>query len=80
MLNAYARAETPFDRMGRRTVAVQVARVARTGQSTFELRWEEHIFEHAVTIRRERYGGGLLRARPPGCIRAGQQESARPLR
>jgi type IV secretory pathway TrbF-like protein/predicted MFS family arabinose efflux permease len=54
-LDAYARDETPFDKIGRRTVTVLVTKVVRTGQDTFEVRWEEQIVENSVAVRREHF-------------------------
>jgi type IV secretory pathway TrbF-like protein len=55
VLDAYVRDETPFDKIGRRTVTVLVTKVARTGQDTFEVRWEEQIVENSAAVRRERF-------------------------
>jgi type IV secretory pathway TrbF-like protein/predicted MFS family arabinose efflux permease len=54
-LDAYARDVTPFDKIGRRTVTVLVTKVARTGQDTFEVRWEEQIVENSAAVKRERF-------------------------
>jgi type IV secretory pathway TrbF-like protein/predicted MFS family arabinose efflux permease len=54
-LDAYARDEAPFDKIGRRTVTVLVTKVVRTGQDTFEVRWEEQIIENSAAARRERF-------------------------
>jgi type IV secretory pathway TrbF-like protein/predicted MFS family arabinose efflux permease len=54
-LDVYARDETPFDKIGRRTVTVLVTKVVRTGQDTFEVRWEEQIVKNNMAIRRERF-------------------------
>jgi type IV secretory pathway TrbF-like protein/predicted MFS family arabinose efflux permease len=54
-LDAYARDVTPFDKIGRRTVTVLVTKVVRTGQDTFEARWEEQIVENSAAVRRERF-------------------------
>ncbi len=55
ILDAYARDETPFDKIGRRTVTVLGTKVVRTGEDTFEVRWEEQIVENSVAVRRERF-------------------------
>jgi type IV secretory pathway TrbF-like protein/predicted MFS family arabinose efflux permease len=54
-LDAYARDENPFDKIGRRTVTVLVTKIMRTAVDTFEVRWEETIVENSVAVRRERF-------------------------
>ena len=44
-LNEYARANDPFARIGRETVAVEVASVVRASDSSFQIRWLEKNFE-----------------------------------
>ena len=44
-LNEYARDNDPFARVGRETVAVEVASVVRASDSSFQVRWLERIFE-----------------------------------
>jgi type IV secretion system protein VirB5 len=44
-LNEYARDNDPFARIGRETVAVEVASVVRASDSSFQVRWLERIFE-----------------------------------
>ncbi len=56
-LNAYARDENPFTKIGQRTVTVAVTNVVRAAENTFEIRWEERILETGVTIKRERFVG-----------------------
>ncbi len=58
-LGAYARDETPFDKIGRRTVTVLVTKVARTGQDTFDARWEEQTTENSVAVRHERFTAAI---------------------
>jgi type IV secretion system protein TrbF len=58
-LDAYARDEAPFDKIGRRTVTVLVTKVARTGQDTFDVRWEEQTTENSVTVRHERFTAAI---------------------
>ncbi len=52
-LDAYARDETSFDKIGRRTVLV--TKVARTGQDTFNIRWEEQTTDNGVAVRHEHF-------------------------
>ena len=44
-LNAYARDNDPFTRVGRETVAVEVTSVVRASDSSFQVRWIERSFE-----------------------------------
>ena len=57
MLNAYARDESPFTKIGRRTVTVVVTKVERAVEDAFEIRWEERILETSVPVKRERFAG-----------------------
>jgi len=58
-LNAYARDESPFTKIGRRTVTVVVTKVVRAAEDTFEIRWEERIFETGAAVKRERFVGAV---------------------
>jgi type IV secretory pathway TrbF-like protein len=53
MLNACARDESPFTKIGWRAVAVEVTKVVRAAQDTFEIRWEERILETGAPVERE---------------------------
>ena len=44
-LNEYARANDPFARVGRETVAVEITSVVRASDSSFQVRWLERVFE-----------------------------------
>jgi type IV secretion system protein VirB5 len=44
-LNEYARENDPFQRIGRETVAVEVASVVRASESSFQVRWLERQFD-----------------------------------
>jgi type IV secretion system protein VirB5 len=44
-LNEYARDNDPFTKVGRETVAVEIASVVRASQTSFQVRWIERIFE-----------------------------------
>jgi len=57
MLNAYARDESPFTKIGRQTVTVLVTKVVRAAREGFEIRWEERILETAAPLRREHFTG-----------------------
>jgi type IV secretory pathway TrbF-like protein len=59
MLNAYARDESPFTKIGRRTVTTAVTKVVRAAGDAFEIHWEERILETGAPIRRERFTGAV---------------------
>jgi type IV secretion system protein VirB5 len=44
-LNEYARDNDPFVRIGRETVAVEVTSVVRASDASFQVRWQERVFE-----------------------------------
>ncbi len=44
-LNEYARETDPFARIGRETVAIEVASVVRASESSFQIRWLEKSFD-----------------------------------
>jgi type IV secretion system protein VirB5 len=44
-LNEYARENDPFAKVGRESVAVEVASVVRASDSSFQVRWLERTFE-----------------------------------
>jgi type IV secretion system protein VirB5 len=54
-LNAYARDESPFTKIGRRTVTVVVTKVVRAAEDAFVIRWEERILETGAPVKRERF-------------------------
>jgi len=58
-LNVYARDESPFTKIGRRTVTVAVTKVVRAAKDTFEIRWEERILETGAVAKRERFTGAV---------------------
>jgi len=57
MLNAYARDESPFTKIGQRTVTVVVTKVARAAEDAFAIHWEELILESGGHVRRARFTG-----------------------
>jgi type IV secretory pathway TrbF-like protein/sugar phosphate permease len=59
MLNAYARDENPFTKIGWRTVTVVVTKVVRAAEDAFEIHWEERILETGAPVRRERFTGAV---------------------
>jgi type IV secretion system protein VirB5 len=44
-LNEYARQHDPFAKVGRESIAVEVASVVRASDSSFQVRWQEQVFE-----------------------------------
>ena len=80
-LNEYARENDPFQRIGRETVAVEVASVVRASESSFQVRWLERKFDggaaqgHAPADR-----AVFHRDHPAPHRRASAQEPARHLR
>jgi type IV secretory pathway TrbF-like protein/predicted MFS family arabinose efflux permease len=77
ILNDYARDESPFTKIGRRTVTVAVTKVVRTAENTFEVRWEEQIIENSEAVRRERFMAAIAIALTSP--RASRQVSKNPL-
>jgi type IV secretory pathway TrbF-like protein/nitrate/nitrite transporter NarK len=71
-LNAYARDESLFAKIGRRTVTVVVTEVVRRAGDAFEIRWEERILESGAPVKRERFTGAVSivvsSANTPGLI------------
>ncbi len=59
MLNDYARGESPFTKIGRRSVTVVVTKVVRAAEDAFEIRWEERILETGAHVKRERFTGAV---------------------
>ncbi|MCB1521186.1 MAG: conjugal transfer protein TrbF [Hyphomicrobiaceae bacterium] len=56
-LNAYARDNDPFTRVGRETVAVEVVSVVRASETTFQIRWLERSFEGGAPKETKRLTG-----------------------
>ncbi len=56
-LNAFARDESPFTKIGRRTVTVVVTKVVRAAEDAFEIRWQERILETGAPVKHERFTG-----------------------
>jgi type IV secretory pathway TrbF-like protein/predicted MFS family arabinose efflux permease len=56
-LNACARDESPFTKIGRRTVTVVVTKVVRAAEDAFEIRWQERILETGAPVKHERFTG-----------------------
>lgn len=56
-LNEYARANDPFAKVGRETVAVEVTSVVRASDSSFQARWLERTFEGGALKETRRFTG-----------------------
>jgi type IV secretion system protein VirB5 len=70
-LNEYARENDPFAKVGRESVAVEVASVVRASDSTFQVRWLERIFEGgALKDTRRLTGLFSLIITPPKTVEA----------
>src|SRR5262245_20698154 len=65
-LNDYAREHDPFQRIGRETVAVEVASVVRASESSFQVRWLERQFDGGALKETRRLTGlfSILMAPP----------------
>ena len=59
MLNSYARDESPFTKIGRRTVTIAVTKVVRAAEDAFEIHWEERILETGAPISWQRFTGAV---------------------
>ena len=56
-LNDYARDNDPFSKVGRQTIAVEVTSVVRASDSSFQIRWQERVFEGGAPISANRLTG-----------------------
>lgn len=55
VLNDHARANDPFDRIGRETVTVQISSVVRASDRSFQVRWTERRHVNGVAAGLERW-------------------------
>lgn len=58
-LDAYARANDPFSRIGDRTVSVQVTSVVRASDKSFQVKWVEQAFDRGTPVSKSRWTGIL---------------------
>lgn len=58
-LDAYARANDPFARIGDRTVSVQVTSVVRASDKSFQVKWTEQAFDRGTPVAASRWTGIL---------------------
>lgn len=54
-LDAYARANDPFARIGDRTVAVQVTSVVRASDKSFQVKWTEQVYDRGTPVSTSRW-------------------------
>lgn len=65
-LNEYARTTSPFDRVGRESVAVDVTTIVRVSDSSFQLRWIERHYVNGTISSTENWTAILtLLLQPP---------------
>ncbi|MFZ5703885.1 MAG: conjugal transfer protein TrbF [Pseudomonadota bacterium] len=54
-LDAYARANDPFARIGDRTISVQVTSVVRASDKSFQVKWTEQTFDRGTPVSTSRW-------------------------
>jgi type IV secretion system protein TrbF len=54
-LNDFARRNDPFSHVGERTVSVDVISVVRVSDASFQVKWQEQIFEHESLAKSEHW-------------------------
>lgn len=65
-LGSYARSAAPFDRIGERTVSVQVTSVVRASDQSFQVKWIETAFDRGAQDGITRWTAILsVKSRPP---------------
>lgn len=70
-LNDYALENDPFDAIGRRSVAVDIASVVRASADSFELRWSEKTYANGQFEKLDRYTAHLtIVVAPPRTVDA----------
>ncbi len=57
VLNAMAKDDDPFGKVGKTTVAVEVLSVVRASPNSFNLRWRESTYNSGTLVKVERYSG-----------------------
>lgn len=55
VLNEYARANDPFGRVGRQSVAVEIVSVVRASPGSFQVRWIERRYENGALAATDRW-------------------------
>lgn len=59
VLNDFARANDPFGKVGKQTVAVEVTSVVRASPDSFQIRWIERRYEQGALVSTDRWTGIL---------------------
>lgn len=59
VLNDFARANDPFGKVGKQTVAVEVTSVVRASPDSFQIRWIERRYEQGALTSTDRWTGIL---------------------
>lgn len=54
-LNEYARQQDPFAQIGTRSVSVQVTSVVRASDASFQVKWDERVFERGALASTSRW-------------------------
>lgn len=54
-LDAYARANDPFSRIGDRTISVQVTSVVRASDKSFQVKWTEQAYDRGTPVSTSRW-------------------------
>ncbi len=55
VLNDYARANDPFGKVGKQSVAVEVTSVVRASPGSFQVRWTERRYENGALVATDRW-------------------------
>ncbi len=67
VLNEYARANDPFAKVGKQSVAVEITSVVRASPGSFQVRWIERRYENGALAATERWTAILsIVLQPPG--------------
>jgi len=67
VLNEYARANDPFAKVGKQSVAVEITSVVRASPGSFQVRWIERRYENGTLAATERWTAILsIVLQPPG--------------
>ncbi|KZB56379.1 conjugal transfer protein TrbF [Thalassospira xiamenensis] len=65
-LNDYANRNDPFAGIGERSVSVEVSSVVRASDQSFQIKWQERIYERGALMRTERWTAILtVISKPP---------------
>ena len=68
-LNDYANRKDPFAGIGERSVSVEVSSVVRASDQSFQIKWQERIYERGALMRTERWTAILtVISKPPANV------------